>query len=144
MMLWGKVILQLFILNTSFIGKQCNLAWTHLGTSCERNHSLERSTCQAPSGLTTSKAMVAKMTQALLLAAHTPTLPLCWKKSNKQTRYSKWLAVHSHRTRKLRRGMCNSISPAVLHQREAHRSISLRHPGCAGLVYAHKILAAQH
>lgn len=28
-------------------------------------------------------------------------------------------------------GMCNSISPRVLHQREADRSISLRHPGCA-------------
>lgn len=40
--------------------------------------------------------------------------------------------------------MCNSISPMVLHQREADRSISLRHPGCAGLVYAQKILAANH
>lgn len=40
--------------------------------------------------------------------------------------------------------MCNSISPTVLHQREKDRSISLRHPGCAGLVYAQKILAVHH
>ena len=41
-------------------------------------------------------------------------------------------------------GCVIQLVPRFLHQREADRSISLRHLGCAGLVHAQKILAAHH
>jgi len=100
------------------------------------------------SGVTTSNPIVAmemlwrsKTKVAIQLAGHRRRID---KPAHPHFRDSKWLVVHSHGTEKLRRGMCDSISPLVLHQREADRSISLRYPGCAGLVNAQKILAAHH
>lgn len=58
------------------------------------------------------------------------------ERKNKKRHRFQMISCVFPRGLQLRRGMCNSISPTVLHQREADKSISWRHPGCVHWVYA--------
>ena len=118
--------------------------WGTSGQQLRRDYTLQRSTGYKPSGVTTSNPTVAMVmlwkSHSLFIAeavqsvaqridpTGTPAPPQFLKQRFQMISCA--LPWDCEAKEGGRGG--NSISPMVLHQREADRSISLRHPGCAG------------